>query len=189
MRVTVIVALPQPSLTENEDELNWIAGAVTTKLPAEVAIPDGVTTVMGPVEAPTGTVATISVVEFTVKEALTPLKFTEVGEIKLVPLIVTTVPTGPLPGVNPLSTGTELADPVIVKPREMLKKMFPAASTLTRALPLGVPGIVTVSAPSFGVLLARMIGKVFPPSVDRVILTLAQLTGELLVFATFQLTV
>ena len=156
---------------------------------AEVAVPEGVITVIGPVDAPTGTVATISVVELTVNVALVPLKATDVGEMKLKPLMMTLVPTAPLPGEKPLIVGSVFVDPLIVRAREMLKKILPAASTRTRALPLGVPGIVIVSDPSLGVLFARIIGKVVPPSVERVILTLAQLTGARFVLAMFQVTV
>src|SRR5947207_4186463 len=144
---------------------------------------------MGPVVAPLGTVATICVVELTVKLALTPLKLTDDGVIKFVPLMVTMVPTDPLPGENPLMVGTEFADPLITNPCEILKKILSRPSTLMRAFELGVPGMVITSEPSLGVLFARIIGKVVPPSVESVTLTFAQLTGALLVLATFQLTV
>src|SRR2546423_1385662 len=121
-------------------------------------MPDGVVTVIVPLDAPTGTIATISVVEFRLKVALIPLKLTALGLIKLVPLIVTLVPGEPLLGENALIVGIELDDPVIVNPWEILKKILPTASTLTRALPVGVPGIVTTSEPSFDVLFARTIG-------------------------------
>jgi len=52
----------------------------------EVAVPDGVVTVIGPVVAPLGTVATIWVV-ITVKLALTPLKLTDDVSNKFVPLM------------------------------------------------------------------------------------------------------
>src|SRR5256712_3662269 len=81
---------------------------------ALVAVPPGVVTLSGPVVAPAGTVAWIAVLEVTVKVALTPLKATAVAPVKFVPLIVTLVPTGPLPGaklamVGGLSTLNELA--------------------------------------------------------------------------------
>src|SRR5438552_9563866 len=54
----------------------------------------------GPLEAPAGTVAVIAVAELTVKLALVPLNRTALAPVKLVPLIVTLVPTGPLVGVQ-----------------------------------------------------------------------------------------
>src|SRR3989454_12211675 len=66
--------------------------------PALVAVPAGVVTVSGPLLAPAGTVAWIAVSEITVKLAVTPLNATVVVPVKLVPLIVTLVPTGPLVG-------------------------------------------------------------------------------------------
>jgi len=58
-------------------------------------------TLILPVVAPVGTVAVICVAEFTVKVvALTLLKLTAVAPVKPVPVMVTTVPTGPEVGVN-----------------------------------------------------------------------------------------
>ena len=168
--------------------MNEGVGVFTTKLLEEVAVPPPVVTEIGPVVAPLGTAATICVVELRVKLALVPLKRTAEGVIKLVPFIVMLSPTKPLVGVKLLIVGTVFDEPVMVKPDEILKKMLPTASTLTRALPVGVPGIVTVSDPSFGVFSARTIGKL-TPLVERVILTFAQLTRPPLVPATFQLTV
>src|SRR2546423_3436888 len=120
----------------------------TTKLLVLIAVPEPAVTEIGPVVAPPGTMATIWVVELTAKTALTPLKLTPVGLIKLVPSSVTFVPGKPLPGANPVIVGVELDAPLVIKLCEILKKMLPTASTLIRALPLGVPGIVTASDPS-----------------------------------------
>lgn len=68
---------------------------------------------------------------------------------------------------------------------EISKKMFPTASTLIRAVVVGLFGIATDSEPSFGVLATTTIGNEVPPSVERVIFTLAQLTGAPVVPATF----
>src|SRR5438094_701983 len=72
----------------------------TVKLAALLAVPPGVVTLIGPLVAPAGTVAVIAVAELTVKLALTLLNSTAVAPLKLVPLIVTLVPTGPLLGVK-----------------------------------------------------------------------------------------
>lgn len=71
---------------------------------------------------------------------------------------------------------------------EISKKMFPTASTFIRAVVVSMSGIRTDSAPSLGVLAARMVGKVLPPSVEREILTFAALTGAAVVPLTFQVT-
>src|SRR5436190_24181821 len=68
-------------------------------------VPPGVVTLIGPVVAPAGTVAWIAVAEFTVRLAVTPLKRTAVAPLKLVPLIVTLVPTRPLIGVKLVMDG------------------------------------------------------------------------------------
>ena len=92
-----------------------IVGGSTTVNALELgAVPPGVATLSGPDLAPAGTVAWIAVSEVTVKLALTPLNLTEEAPVKLVPLMVTLVPTGPLVGVKlviagPLTTVNELA--------------------------------------------------------------------------------
>ena len=72
---------------------------------------------------------------------------------------------------------------------ETSKKTLPTASILILAVVVGVFGIVTVSDPSLDVLARRTVGKLYPPSVERRILTLAAETGELAVPATFHVTV
>ena len=68
-------------------------------------MPPGVVTQIAPVVAPLGTVAVMLVAELTVKLAADPLNFTLVAPVKFVPVIITVVPTGPLPGVNELIDG------------------------------------------------------------------------------------
>ena len=75
------------------------------KLLALVAVPPEVVTLIGPVVAPLGTLAVIDVAAVTVKVALTLLNRTAVAPLKLVPLIVTLVPTGPLVGVKLVIVG------------------------------------------------------------------------------------
>ncbi len=76
------------------------------KLVALDAVPPGVVITIFPVFAPVGTVAVTCVSEFTVKlVAATPPKVTFVACVRLTPVIVTTVPTGPLGGLKVLSCG------------------------------------------------------------------------------------
>src|SRR2546425_1133382 len=103
--------------------------ATTVNALALVVVPPGVVTLSGPVVAPLGTVAAIEVEELTVKLALVPLKVTAVAPVKLVPVIVTLVPTGPLVGVKLVIVG--------------------GLATTVNALALVVvpPGVVTLSGP------------------------------------------
>lgn len=71
---------------------------------------------------------------------------------------------------------------------ETSKKIFPTASTFILAVVVGVLGIVTTSLPSLAVLATRVLNEV-PPSVEREIFTLAQLTGAAVVFATLHVMV
>ena len=72
---------------------------------------------------------------------------------------------------------------------EMSKKILPAASTFILAVVVAILGMVTACEPSFGVLATNTVGNVCPPSVLKDIFTLAQLTGEAVVLATFHATV
>lgn len=88
------------------------------KSPALVAVLPATVTVMGPVVAPPGTVTIRLVVLPDVTAAVVPLNFTRllpgVGS-KLVPVMVTVVPMGPLLGVKPVMVGgTRKAKPVSV---------------------------------------------------------------------------
>ena len=83
-----------------------IGTVVTLKSLALTALPPGVCTEIGPSVAPVGTSVVICVpVPFTLTLLLTPLNCTWNAPVKLVPLIVTLVPTGPLEGVNPEMLG------------------------------------------------------------------------------------
>ena len=83
-----------------------------------------------------------------------------------------------------------LADSVTLKlVFETSKKMFPAPSTLIRAVDVAELGTVTVCEPSFGTLLTSVIGNVFPPSLENRMLTLAVLMPFPVVPATFHVTV
>src|SRR5215213_5524404 len=80
--------------------------------------------------------------------------------------------------------------PLIVKFTLLIsKKIFPTASIFTLHCEPGLFGTVIFSVPSFGVLAASVMGKLFPPSVESRILTVAQLTGATLVEFTLQVTV
>ena len=82
----------------------------------------------------------------------------------------------------------EPPDPMVKLALEISKKIFPTASTFILAVVVGVLGIVTTSVPSLGVLATNVL-NVVPPSVEREIFTLAQLTGDAVVLATFQVMV
>jgi hypothetical protein len=90
--------------------------------------------------------------------------------------------------VNPAGLPQPLPDVIVKFVLEMSKKILPTASTLILAVVVGVFGIVTTSLPSL-VVLATRVEKLFPPSVEMEILTLAQLTGAAVVFATAQVIV
>src|SRR5207249_3760877 len=76
------------------------------KVLALVAVPPDVVTLIGPVVAPAGTVAWITVVDGTVeRKSLVQGKRTAVTPGKFVPLMVTFAPTGALVGVKSVIVG------------------------------------------------------------------------------------
>jgi hypothetical protein len=79
--------------------------ATTVKADVLAAVPPSVVTATGPVLAPEGTDASISVGETTANTDATPLNVTAVAPVRLLPEIVTAVPTAPEPGVTEEMTG------------------------------------------------------------------------------------
>ncbi len=117
----VTVPLPVPALFA-------VRATLIVKLLVLVAVPAGVVTLTRPVVAPAGTVAWIAVAELTVKLPLTPLNATAVAPVKLVPLMVTLVPTTPLAGAKLAIVG--------------------GLTTVNELLLVAVPpGVVTLSGP------------------------------------------
>jgi hypothetical protein len=103
----ILTEVPTGPLVGLNDVIVGAPVAVTVKFVELVAVPVGVVTRIGPVVAPVGTVTVILVpAPFTVKPgAFTLLNETAVAPVKLVPLIWTEVPTGPLVGLNDVIVG------------------------------------------------------------------------------------
>src|SRR5437016_2261686 len=120
-------------------------GRVTVKLPALAAVPPAVVTLIGPVVAPSGTVAVIALAEFTVKLALVPLNFTAVAPVRFVPLIVTLVPTAPLVGAKLVIVGGGLETVTVKLPA--LLAVPPAVVTLTGPVvaPAGTVAVIALA--------------------------------------------
>lgn len=79
---------------------------MTVKVLPLIAVPAGVRVAMCPVRARVGTVACTSVSEIMVNwVAFAPPKVTALVCVRPAPVMVTTVPTGPLVGVKPLICG------------------------------------------------------------------------------------
>src|SRR5699024_3202463 len=123
----------------------WGTGAsVTVNVgPSAVWLPT--CTFTAPVVAPLGTFTTNLVVEALLMVAFVPLKvtvFSDLVELKLVPVIVTLVPVGPTLGLMPLMVSCSLGSGVTVK--ESSVAVCPFAVTFTG--PLVAPcGTVTTS--------------------------------------------
>lgn len=106
------------------------ADAETVKFEALVAPPFEVTTVIGPVEAPCGTIAVTCASELTVNWADSPLNLTAVVPANPLPVITTDVPGGPLVGLNEAMAGqptvvTVKLDELVAVPSGVVTDMGP----------------------------------------------------------------
>jgi hypothetical protein len=125
----------------------WTTTTVTVKFVELVAVPLGVVTRIGPVVALMGTVTVILVpVPLTLKPgAFTLLNETAVAPVKLVPLIVTDVPTGPLVGLNEVIVGPA---PVAVKFVELVAVPLDVVTRIgPEVAPVGTATVILVPAP------------------------------------------
>src|SRR5438477_3960540 len=132
----------------------------TVKLAALLAVPPGVVTLIGPLEAPAGTVAVIAVAEFTVKLALVPLNSTAEAPVKLVPLMVTLVPTGPLPGVKLEIVGglmTVKLAALLAVPSEVVTLIGPLET------PAGTVAVIAVAEPTVKLALVPLNSTALAP--------------------------
>jgi hypothetical protein len=92
-----------PAGAVEADAVSVVGG--TVKLAALVAVPAAVVTVIVPLVAPAGTVATSQVSQTTAKAAGVPLNFTEVAPARYVPRSATLVPAPPEAGETLVSVG------------------------------------------------------------------------------------
>jgi hypothetical protein len=105
--------------------------AISVKLVALRALPSTVVMVIGPVVAPTGTVALIDVAEETLKLALTLLNCTEVAVVNPEPVMVTLAAAAPLAGVKLVSFGNTINLLLLVStPAAVVTVMRPVLAVL-----------------------------------------------------------
>jgi len=106
-RVTAVPTVP----LVGEKEVTCGAQAVwdTVNGVELVPVPAEVVTLIGPVEAPAGTVALMDESDTTPKDADMPLKRTTFAPVNAFPTIVTAVPGGPVAGKNELTWGAVAA--------------------------------------------------------------------------------
>jgi len=100
---------------------------MTVKFDVLVAVPSGVVMLSGPVEVP-GAIVRVRVVTFTIDAA--PLTVTVGAAARLLPVTVTTVPTGPLCGVKDVILGA------VAYARDPRHQRVRASSTLRKRMRL-----------------------------------------------------
>ena len=101
LKFVPVIVTPDP-IPPKVGAKELMAGVIVKRVVVSKGPPLGVVTVMGPVVAPAGTVVVIVPGGPSVNPAATPLNETAVAPAKVVPVIVTTVPTGPKVGENGL---------------------------------------------------------------------------------------
>ena len=102
----MVTLVPTGPLVGLNPEIEGAGGpGVTVKLPALVAVPAAVVTLIGPVVAPAGTVAMSHVSQTTAKVAAKPLNLTDVAPARYVPRIATFRPEPPEVGRKLVSVG------------------------------------------------------------------------------------
>ena len=119
--VPVIVTTVPPTPLGGVKEM--MAGITVKRVVVTTGPLPGVVTAMGPVVAPAGTVVVIVPEGSTVNVAATPLNETAVAPVKVVPVIVTTVPVGPKVGANGLKlipSRNAMMSSVVVGPSEVV---------------------------------------------------------------------
>ena len=126
------------------------AGTVTLNAVALLPVPSGVVTLIGPDDAPAGTLARICASLSTLNAvAGVPLKATVVVPVKWLPVMVTSVPTGPLFGAKAVICGG-----VGVGGGAPVPKTNWYQRALVIVLPPASRSPVPLSMPSRGVLIA-----------------------------------
>jgi len=153
---------------------------VTVKVPAEVAVPFGVVTLILPVVAPLGTVAVIFVVLFTLKEAAVPLNATAVAPARFVPLMVTDVPPCPLVGVKEEMVAAE-AEVTVNVPADVAVPPAVVTENLPVLAPFGTVRVILLPLTANDVAVPFSVTVVAPVRFVPVILTLipgGPLAGE-----------
>jgi hypothetical protein len=140
--VTVVPATPL-------DGAALAAEAVGVNVALVVAVPPGVVTLIAPVVAVVGTTAVTCVAETTWKlAAATPLNFTPDVALRLLPVIVTVVPLGPLLGVKldaaGEATGTVKLVVLVELPPGAVTEMVPLVAPAGTVVVSDVPLVATV---------------------------------------------
>jgi hypothetical protein len=127
---TITTEVPTGPLPGENEEIVGAPATVTVKFDELVAVPLGLVTVIGPVNAPEGTMAVIWVDESIVKVADVFLNLTSLTPVKFVPVIVTDVATGPLAGENEAIVGapggvTAKLVELLAVPLKVMTEIFP----------------------------------------------------------------
>jgi hypothetical protein len=137
--VPVITTLvPAGPLAGEKPEI--VGDGITVNELVLVAAPAGVVTEIVPVVAPAGTAAVIWVEESTLKlTAPVPLKATRVAPVRLVPVITTLVPTGPVAGEKfEIAGATAKLFALAAVPPDVVTEMGPVVA------PAGTPAVICV---------------------------------------------
>ena len=111
-----------------------VGNTVTVNGAKEFPLPPGLVTVITPVVAAAGTLATIELSSITVNKAFTPLKETDVALVKPVPNMVIDSPTPPEIGLKLVTTGAGITtvklDELLAVPTEVTTEIGPVVAVV-----------------------------------------------------------
>jgi len=164
-RLTPVMVTLLPTAPEVGVKLVITGGPITVKLMALIPTPLAAVTEMGPVLAPAGTVAMIDVAETTLNEvAGVLLNATAVTPSRLVPLMVTVVPTAPVVGVNLVTVGAGTVKLVleVVIPAAVVTVRGPVVAPVGTVALMAVAVLVTIVAGTPLKVTARAFARLAP---------------------------
>jgi hypothetical protein len=140
-RPVMTTLAPTAPLVGTNDVMDGCASATTVKLPALAVSAPAVSTVIVPVEAPTGTVAVARASDGKLKTAAgvppPPLNVTPVAPVNPDPVMLIAVPTGPQTGVNELTDAADAG--VAVKSSPIIPSASASANFFPRDLTIRIP--------------------------------------------------
>jgi len=145
VRFVPLIVTAVPTGPDVGEKLVTVGATVTVKLVADVAVPPGVVTEIGPVAAPAGTVAVIWVALITENVAALPLNATAVAPVRFVPLIVTAVPIGPDVGEKLVTVGALVAAVTVKTPIDVAVPFGVVTDILPVAAALGTVAVIWVA--------------------------------------------
>jgi len=141
----IVTVVPTGPLVGLNPLIVGVLSVITVKFEVNIAVPPGPVTEIGPVVVPASTVAVMEVAELTVNVAAVPLNLTAVTPVRLLPVIATTVPTGPEAGVKEARLGAGVIAVTVNEPELLTDPPGVATAILPVVAPVGTVAVIEVA--------------------------------------------